>query len=98
MARFLVVVCLLTGAGVVMVQLRREMAAASHRIQALHRQRVDCEQELWQSRMELADLRVPARVRERVEKLGLPVNPPHVARRVHAAQEGRQHGTIRTED
>lgn len=99
MIRVLLVVALLTAVGIAAVQLRREMAASSNRLQRLHRQRVLCDHALWSRQVELANLRVPARVRERVERMGLPVNAPRVIRGDSASQEARlSHGVVRTED
>jgi len=96
--RGLLIATLLATVGVGLVLLRQDMARASHRIQGLHHRKGELEQTLWARQMDLARLRVPQRVRQRVTDLGLTVVPQHVERRAAHAPEAQGNGIVRTHD
>ncbi|MCK6485846.1 MAG: hypothetical protein HUU22_15865 [Phycisphaerae bacterium] len=98
MTRILLVVILLSLVGIAVIDLRKEMARTSYRIQALHQKQIRLEQELWSRDIELARLRVPERLRARVAEFGLPLLPPRGERIDLTATRAAGHGAIRTDD
>lgn len=96
--RGLLVTAMLASVGVGLVMIRQEMARCSHRIQRLHMEQVRLEQDLWTRQMDLARLRVPEKLRERIEQFGVAMEPPRVERRAARAQEAGRHGVVRTHD
>ena len=90
--RGLLLIALVGAIGISVVLLRQSMAACSHRIQQQHQHRVRLEQALWTRQMELARLRMPTRLRERVENFGLEIAFPKIERKV------TRNGPVRTHD
>lgn len=96
--RVLLVTGLLASVGIAQVRIRQEMAACSHRIQKLHQQQVRLQQDLWTRQMDLARLRVPERLRERVDLLGISLEAPRAERRAARSAQAGGRGIIRTSD
>lgn len=96
--RVLFVAVLLAAVGVAMVTVRHDMARTSFRVQRLHQQRIALQRDNWAREMELARLRVPADLRERVTEMSLPVSAPHVERKATRTPESRARGVVRTHD
>jgi len=86
----------LTAVGVVL--LRQETARRSYRVMRLHRERTELDQKLWARQMELARLREPGHVRDKVHELDLSIVPPRAGAPAANSREGGAHGFIRTGD
>ncbi|MCA9254064.1 MAG: hypothetical protein KDA33_00435 [Phycisphaerales bacterium] len=74
--RALFILFLMVAIGVAIVLFRGESARAANRIQQLHAETIELEQRLWSAEIELARMREPRAIRERAEKMNLPIEPP----------------------
>ncbi len=74
--RALFVLSLMIIIAIAVVVIRGESARTAGRIQRLHQQNVQMEQELWPREIELARLRGPEAIRQRAVEMGLDVVPP----------------------
>jgi hypothetical protein len=98
MGRSLLVTACFAAIGVAMVVLRHHMAIHSHDVMKLHARITDLDRDIWTREMELARLREPAHVRDRVDQLQLPLIPPRADARGASPREARGHGPIRSRD
>ena len=85
--RGLLITAMIGALAVGVITLRQAMASTSYRIQQQHQRRVRLEQELWGRQMELARLRIPSQVKQRVDDMGLEIELPRIERRA-AHQNG----------
>lgn len=97
LARILFVTVLVAAVCGGTVFLRQAMAIESRRIQQLHGRQVALEQQLWSRQMELARLRIPQKIRQRVEDLDLSLELPKIERRA-AKADTRGRGIVGTHD
>ncbi|HRW51900.1 MAG TPA: hypothetical protein P5081_03380 [Phycisphaerae bacterium] len=74
--RALFILFLMVAIGVAIVLFRGESARAANRIQQLHAETIELEQRLWSAEIELARMREPRAIRQRAEKMKLPIVPP----------------------
>ena len=74
--RALYVLTLMIITAIAVVVIRGESAKTAGRIQKLHQQNVQLEQELWPREIELARMRGPEAIRQRAIDMGLEVVPP----------------------
>ncbi len=58
------------------VMIRSEQARCARRVQCLRSRQIKLEREGWSHQAEMARLRTPAMIRERVERMRLCVAPP----------------------
>jgi hypothetical protein len=75
--RAVAVLLVLGGLALAVVQLRSERVRCAARVAALQSERLRMRRESWNVQMEVARLRAPERIRERVGLLDLAVELPH---------------------
>lgn len=93
LARGLLIAVLIAAVSIATIGVRQNMASCSYRIQQLHQQQVRLEQELWSRQMELARLRLPENLRQRLDQLGVDLRMPRIVRRATT-----QKSTVSTHD
>ena len=64
----------LAAIGIGVVAIRVDQARTTRRIQDLQFQQTDLQRKIWQQEMDLARLRSPQMIRERIERFGLARN------------------------
>jgi len=77
-ARLVGTLCLIAAIAAGIAILRTEQARCARRVQRLRSQCVELQRQRWAQQVELARLRAPTSLRERIERMNLPVRPPQV--------------------